>query len=462
MLQELTAISPIDGRYHEKTKELSNYFSEYALIKYRLTIEVEYFIALCELPLPQLIKFPKDDIKKLRDIVKNFDENEGQKVKDIEKETNHDVKAVEYYFKNKLNEQGLGQFKEFVHFGLTSQDINNTAMPMALKRYIESTYSPFFEKELMNELNTLAFEWKQIPMLARTHGQPASPTTVGRELMVFIERLDQQMRVLKSIPHTCKFGGATGSLNAHYATYGAINWISFAEDFCSKKLGLERQKLTTQIEHYDYMAAIFDAFRRINNILLDMSRDMWSYISFDYFGQRLRKSEVGSSTMPHKVNPIDFENAEGNLMIANTMFDFLANKLPVSRMQRDLTDSTVTRNIGVPMAHTVIALKSLKKGLGKLTLNESKLKQDLSDNYAVVTEAIQTILRREGFENPYEELKSFSRGKGKLSKKDIANFVEKLEIAKDVKEEILAITPENYLGYTNQISREKEQKKSAN
>lgn len=445
----ITSISPIDGRYASKTRELKNYFSEYALIKYRLLVEIEYFTSLCEMPLPQLIKFPKKELKQLREIVKDFDEAEAEKVKEIEATTNHDVKAVEYYLKEKFEEMGVDDFAGFIHFGLTSQDINNTATPLMLKGFLEKVYFPFMEEEIFNELNTLAAEWKNIPMLARTHGQAATPTTVGREMLVFVERLTQQLKSLKNLPHTCKFGGATGSLNAHYATYGAINWINFANEFCTKKLGLERQKVTTQIEHYDYMAAIFDNVKRINNILVDLSRDIWTYVSMDYFGQRVKKAEVGSSTMPHKVNPIDFENAEGNLMLASSMFDFLASKLPISRMQRDLTDSTVSRNIGVPMAHSFLALKSLKTGLGKLTINQSKLQHDLSENFVVVTEAIQTILRREGFPNPYEALKAFSRGKKRISKSDVHDFINSLDVSDEIKEELLALSPETYLGETN-------------
>ncbi|MGB0431993.1 MAG: adenylosuccinate lyase, partial [Bacteroidia bacterium] len=359
---------------------------------------------------------------------------------------------VEYYLKQKFEEMGVSQFSGFIHFGLTSQDINNTALPLMLKGFLEKVYFPFMEEELINELNTLASEWKSVPMLSRTHGQAATPTTVGREIMVYIERIQQQYKGLKNIPHTCKFGGATGSLNAHYATYGAINWINFANEFCTKKLGLERQKVTTQIEHYDFMASIFDNVKRINNILVDMCRDIWTYVSLDYFGQRVKKAEVGSSTMPHKVNPIDFENAEGNLMMANSMLDFLSNKLPISRLQRDLTDSTVTRNIGVPMAHSILAFKSLKNGLGKLTINKEKISYDLNDNFVVVTEAIQTILRREGFPNPYEALKAFSRGKKRINKNDVHDFINGLEIADDIKSELLALKPETYIGETNTIS----------
>lgn len=451
-MSALMSISPIDGRYSSKTKDLSQYFSEYALIKYRLTVEIEYFVALCEMPLPQLVKFPKQELKDLKGIVKNFDEAEAQKVKDIEAITNHDVKAVEYYLKEKFEEMGVGEFSEFIHFGLTSQDINNTAVPLSIKNFLEKNFIPFLEEEIINELSTLAAEWKNVPMLARTHGQPATPTTVGRELLVFIERIIQQLRSLKQIPHTCKFGGATGGLNAHYATYGAINWQNFANDFCMKKLGLERQKFTTQIENYDYMAAIFDNLRRINNIFVDLSRDIWSYIAMDYFGQRVKKAEVGSSTMPHKVNPIDFENGEGNLLMANAQFDFLSNKLPVSRLQRDLTDSTVSRNIGVPMAHSMLAMKSIKNGLSKLTLNELVIQRDLDDNFIVVAEAIQTILRRESFPEPYEALKAFSRGKKRISKSDVHQFINSLEIADEIKEELLALTPNKYIGVSQSLT----------
>ncbi|MBI1184510.1 adenylosuccinate lyase [bacterium] len=448
----LTAISPIDGRYAAKVKELKNYFSEYALIKYRLTVEIEYFIALCEMPLPQLIKFPAKDVKLLKELIKDFDEAEAEKVKEIEKVTNHDVKAVEYYLKQKFEEMGFGNFTGFIHFGLTSQDINNTAIPLALRNYLEKVYIPFIEEEILNELSTIASEWKNVPMLARTHGQPATPTTIGRELLVFAERIIQQLRTLKNVPHTCKFGGATGGLNAHYATYAAINWNNFANEFCLKKLGLERQKFTTQIENYDFMASIFDNLRRINNILVDLSRDVWTYVSMDYFGQRSKKNEVGSSTMPHKVNPIDFENAEGNLLMANAIFDFLANKLPVSRLQRDLTDSTVTRNIGVPMAHTTIALKSLKTGLGKLTLNNEVIATDLANNFVVVAEAIQTILRREGFPEPYEALKEFTRGKKRISKADIHSFIDSLDVKDMIKEELKELSPETYIGVSNSLT----------
>jgi len=448
----ITSVSPVDGRYASKTKDLRQYFSEYALIKYRLTVEIEYFIALCEMPLPQLIKFPKKDIKLLKDIIKNFDEAEAEKVKAIEAETNHDVKAVEYYLKGKFEEMGYGNFAGFIHFGLTSQDINNTAVPLSIKGFLERTYVPFLEEEIINELSTMSAEWKSIAMLARTHGQPATPTTMGREFMVFAERMIQQLKTLKQIPHTCKFGGATGSLNAHYATYAAINWHNFANEFCMKKLGLERQKLTTQIDNYDFMSAIFDNIRRINTILIDLCRDIWTYISMDYLGQRTKKAEVGSSTMPHKVNPIDFENAEGNFMLANSMLDFLANKLPVSRLQRDLTDSTVSRNIGVPLAHTFLALKSLKNGLSKITLNRDRLRSDLSENFVVVTEAIQTILRRESFPDPYEALKAFSRGKKRITRADIHEFVDSLEVTEDVKTELKSLTPEGYLGVTQSLT----------
>lgn len=448
-LSSLTAISPIDGRYGNKLKDLRVYFSEYALMKYRFQVEVEYFTALCELPLPQLIKFPKKDLKTLKELIKGFDETAAARVKEIEATTNHDVKAIEYYFKEKLEEMGNGEFAEFVHFGLTSQDINNTAQPMMIKKFVENLYSPFVEEEILNELNTMAFEWKNIPLLARTHGQPASPTTVGREILVFVERLIQQYKMLKQVPFTCKFGGATGSLNAHYATHGAINWHTFATDFTMKKLGLERQKITTQIDHYDYMAGLFDGIRRMNVILIDLCRDIWTYISMDYFSQRIKKSEVGSSTMPHKVNPIDFENAEGNLMTANAMLDFLSNKLPISRLQRDLTDSTVTRNVGVALSHTMLAMRSLHTGLDKLTINKEKIAKDLDENFVVVAEGIQSILRREGYPKPYEALKSITRSRKKLTKDDLNGFIDGLEIADDVKDELKALSPETYIGVTN-------------
>lgn len=446
---QLSSISPIDGRYANKTKELEVYFSEYALMKYRLHVEIEYFIALCEMPLPQLIKFPTKDFKALRNIIKNFDLEQAAEVKAIEKVTNHDVKAIEYYFKNQLKALGHDAYIEFVHFGLTSQDINNTSFPLMIKGYTEKVYLPYLEEELLNELNTIASEWKNIPLLARTHGQAATPTTVGREILVFVERLSQQIKSLKLIPHTCKFGGATGSLNAHYVAYGAINWHNFAQTFCSSKLGLERQKLTTQIEHYDQMAALFDVMKRINTILIDLSRDIWTYISMDYFGQRTKKGEVGSSTMPHKVNPIDFENAEGNFGIANAILEHLSAKLPISRLQRDLTDSTVLRNVGVPLGHSLIAFKSLKAGLNKLTINKSVIEKDLEKNYVVVAEAIQSILRREGYPEPYEALKALTRNKRDINKSDIDNFVDSLDITDVVKKELKEITPFNYLGVTN-------------
>ena len=451
-MSQLMSVSPIDGRYAEKTKDLSQYFSEYALIKYRLTVEIEYFTALCEMPLPQLVKFPKQQLKELKSIIKNFDEPEAQKVKDIEATTNHDVKAVEYYLKQKFEEMGVAEFSEFIHFGLTSQDINNTAVPLSIKNFVEKAFIPFLEKEIINELSTVAAEMEKCANAGTNPWTAATPTTVGREFLVFVERIIQQLRALKQIPHTCKFGGATGGLNAHYATYGAINWQNFANDFCMKKLGLERQKFTTQIENYDYMASLFDNLRRINNIFVDLSRDIWSYISMDYFGQRVKKSEVGSSTMPHKVNPIDFENAEGNFLIANAQFDFLSNKLPVSRLQRDLTDSTVSRNIGVPMAHSFLALKSVKNGLSKLTLNELAIQRDLDDNFIVVAEAIQTILRRDGFPEPYEALKAFSRGKKRISKSDVHEFINSLDIAAELKDELLKLTPNNYIGVSQTLT----------
>lgn len=452
-LHELTAIAPIDGRYGKKSKDLRNYFSEYALMKYRLWVEVEYFTCLCELPLPQLIKVPKKQLRAVRDLPKQFDLDAAKRVKEIEKETNHDVKAIEYYLKEKMVELELSDFTEFVHFGLTSQDINNTAQPAMLKDFMEKVYEPFIEEELFNELKTISVEWKNIPMLAHTHGQPATPTTIGREIMVFYERLIHQVKMLKQVPHTCKFGGATGSLNAHYATYGAINWHAFADEFTLKKLGLERQKITTQIEHYDYMAALFDNLRRINNILIDMCRDMWTYISMEYFNQRIKKNEVGSSTMPHKVNPIDFENAEGNFMLSNSLLEFLANKLPISRMQRDLTDSTVGRNIGLALSHTMLAMRSLMQGLDKISVNREKLNADLEANFMVITEAMQSILRREGYPQPYEALKTISRSRKKLGKEDLQRFIEELDVKDYVKEELRELTPQAYLGVSNELTQ---------
>ena len=441
----LTAISPIDGRYAGKTKELKDYFSEYALIKYRLFIEVQYFTALCELPLAQLKDVPQDQLDDLIRVTNRFDEAGAQEIKKIEQTTNHDVKAVEYYLKSQFDQIGLGAFKEFVHFGLTSQDINNTATPLLLKHANDNVYLPAMEA-LIQQVEQLAETWMDIPMLARTHGQPASPTTLGKEFQVFVARLNAQMDLLKRIPFKAKFGGATGNLNAHYVAYPDQDWQDFANHFVSDYLGLERSYPTTQIEHYDNLAAYFQAIKRINTILLDFAKDIWTYISMDYFKQKVVQGEIGSSAMPHKVNPIDFENAEGNLGIANALFTHLADKLPISRLQRDLTDSTVLRNIGVPLAHTLIAIKAIEKGLGKLLLNSSKLASDLEQNWMVVAEAIQNILRREGFDQPYEALKALTRGKNQVSKGDIHAFVDALNITEDLKEEIKAVSPHNYIG----------------
>jgi len=441
----LTAISPIDGRYHEKTKELSEYYSEYALIKYRVFVEIQYFIAICQHPLPQLENFDLDKVESLNEIFENFNLQDALKIKNIEKTTNHDVKAVEYFLKEKFDQLGIQEYKEFIHFALTSQDINNTATPLLLKLSIEKIYNPFFKK-IRNEINNLAMEWAGIPMLARTHGQPASPTRLGKEMKVFVERLDNQFKLLEQIPFTAKFGGATGNFNAHAIAYPGIDWQRFGNHFVSEYLGLERLQFTTQIDHYDNLAAIFDTFKRINTILIDFCRDIWTYVSMDYFKQKTIKGEIGSSAMPHKVNPIDFENAEGNLGIANAIFSHLSNKLPISRLQRDLTDSTVLRNVGVPMGHTLIAFKSIQKGIGKLLLHEQKLNEDLENNWMVVAEAIQNILRREGFDKPYEALLNLTRGKVSVTQGDIHEFIESLKIAPIVKEELKNITPQNYVG----------------
>ncbi|MFK7772556.1 MAG: adenylosuccinate lyase [Saprospiraceae bacterium] len=441
----LTAISPIDGRYHEKTKELSEFFSEYALIKYRVFVEIQYFIALCQHPLPQLAEFDLDKVDKLNDIFENFNLQDALYIKNIEKTTNHDVKAVEYFLKEKFDEIGISEFKEFIHFGLTSQDINNTATPLLLMHSMERVYLPFFKK-IRNYINDLAMEWAGIPMLAKTHGQPASPTRLGKEMKVFVERLDNQLKLLQQIPFTAKFGGATGNFNAHHVAYASIDWQKFGNHFVTEYLGLERLQYTTQIAHYDNLSAIFQGIKRINTILLDFCKDIWTYISMEYFKQKTIKGEIGSSAMPHKVNPIDFENAEGNLGIANAIFTHLADKLPISRLQRDLTDSTVLRNVGVPMGHTLIAFRSIEKGIGKLLLNEAKLNEDLEKNWMVVAEAIQNILRREGFDKPYEALLNLTRGKASVTKQDIHEFIETLDIAPIVKEELKVITPQNYVG----------------
>jgi len=441
----LKAISPIDGRYANKTSELQEYFSEYALIKYRVFVEVQYFIALCQLPLPQLADVPSEKLDELTRLVNRFDESQAQQIKEIERVTNHDVKAVEYFLKERFDELGLQQYREFIHFGLTSQDINNTSVPLSLKHAMDYVWRPALER-VQEKLQTLAAEWAHIPMLARTHGQPASPTRLGKEIEVFVERIRVQLIQLDQIAYKAKFGGATGNFNAHVVAYPEIDWVAFGTKFVSDSLGLERSHPTTQIEHYDNLAATFQAAKRINTILIDLARDMWTYISMDYFKQNVVKGEVGSSAMPHKVNPIDFENAEGNLGIANALFTHLADKLPISRLQRDLTDSTVLRNIGVPVGHSIIAFTSLEKGLNKLLLNEAKLEADLEANWMVVAEAIQNILRREGYPNPYEALKELTRGKASIDQQGIHGFVDGLEVGEAVKMELKAITPHNYVG----------------
>ncbi len=446
MLTSLNAISPVDGRYRRQVDAFGQYFSEFALIRYRVRVEIEYFIALSEIPLPQLASFDKSQVPALRAIYQNFTEEDAQSVKEIEKTTNHDVKAVEYFIKKKFAEMGINPaFSEFVHFGLTSQDINNTSVPLSLKEGIEDVYRPALE-EVIAIIAGFEQEWKDVPMLAHTHGQPASPTRLGKEFGVFRARLEEQKRQLDAAIYPAKFGGATGNMNAHHVAYPAIDWKSFADSFVSQKLGLTRSFPTTQIEHYDNLAALFDCLSRINTILIDIARDIWTYISMEYFKQKVKAGEVGSSAMPHKVNPIDFENAEGNLGVANAVYRHLAEKLPISRMQRDLTDSTVLRNVGVPLAHSLIALCSLKKGFGKLILNEGRLAADLEDNWAVVAEGIQTILRREGYPNPYETLKALTRTGGHINKETIAEFIDTLEVAESVKEELRAITPSSYTG----------------
>ncbi len=444
-LNRLTAISPVDGRYRGKVEQLGEYFSEYALIRYRVQVEIEYFIALCEEPLPQLAAFDKKHYGALRGIYKDFSIADAQRVKEIEQTTNHDVKAVEYFIKEKMDAIGLGDEREFVHFGLTSQDINNTATPYSLKAATEAIYYPALD-ELLGKLEELAEAWSSVPMLAHTHGQPASPTVLGKEIRVFVERLGKQLAQLKAIPFPAKFGGATGNFNAHSVAYPDIDWVAFANRFVNGTLGLDRSQFTTQIEHYDNLAALFDAFKRINTILVDLSRDMWTYISMEYFKQKIKAGEVGSSAMPHKVNPIDFENAEGNLGMANAIFEHLAAKLPVSRLQRDLTDSTVLRNIGVPVAHTLIAVSSLMKGLGKLIINREAIDRDLDDNWAVVAEGIQTILRREKYPNPYEALKALTRTNKGITQADIAAFIDGLDVPEPVKQELRALTPHTYIG----------------
>ena len=445
-LDLLTAISPIDGRYRGKTEALANYYSEFALIRYRVRVEIEYFITLCELPLPQLASFDHALFERLRDIYRNLDESEAQRVKDIEKITNHDVKAVEYFIKEEFDKiGGLDAYKEFIHFGLTSQDINNTSVPLSVKESLEQVYYPQVE-ELIAQLQTYADEWKDVPMLAKTHGQPASPTRLGKEIMVYVYRLTEQLNSLKACKITAKFGGATGNYNAHHVAYPEFDWKAFGNKFVSEKLGLEREQYTTQISNYDYLGAIFDAIRRINTIIIDLDRDFWMYISMEYFKQKIKAGEVGSSAMPHKVNPIDFENSEGNLGIANAILQFLAQKLPVSRLQRDLTDSTVLRNIGVPMGHGVIAIQSTLKGLRKLILHEEKLQEDLNNTWAVVAEAIQTILRREAYPHPYEALKALTRTNKHMTEETIHEFIQGLNVSDSVKAELMAITPSNYTG----------------
>ncbi len=444
-LSALTAISPIDGRYRKTCEPLAQYFSEEALMHYRVRVEIEYFIALCELPLPQLASFNKSLYPHLRAIYTQFNSEEAQKIKEIEKTTNHDVKAVEYFIKDKMEALGIGESKEFVHFGLTSQDINNTSIPLSIKEGLEEVILPFFER-IMSALHQMSLDWKNVSMLARTHGQPASPTKLGKEIKVFEERLRIQINQLKSIPFSAKFGGATGNFNAHHIAYPSINWVTFANDFLKNQLTLERSQTTTQIEHYDNLAALFDCLKRINTIFIDFARDMWTYISMEYFKQKIKAGEIGSSAMPHKVNPIDFENAEGNLGIANAIFEHLSAKLPISRMQRDLTDSTVLRNVGVPIAHTLIALQSIQRGVEKLLLNESAFERDLENNWAVVAEAIQTVLRREGYPQPYEALKALTRTNEGITANSIANFIDELSISNELKIELKKISPHNYTG----------------
>ncbi len=445
-LDILTAVSPIDGRYRQKTEPLAPYFSEYALMKYRVRVEIEYFITLCELPLPQLASFPHDLFPTLRGFYQNFSEADAARVKEIESVTNHDVKAIEYFIKEQFDKVGgLDAFKEFIHFGLTSQDINNTSFPLMLKESITDVYVPLVQ-ELIDQLNAYAEEWKDIPMLAKTHGQPASPTRLGKEVKVFAYRLEKQLQLLLALPVTAKFGGATGNYNAHHVAYPSYDWRAFGNRFVSEKLGLEREEYTTQISNYDNMAAIFDAMKRIHTIVIDLDRDFWQYVSMEYFKQRIKKGEVGSSAMPHKVNPIDFENSEGNLGLANAILEHLSRKLPISRLQRDLTDSTVIRNIGVPMGHALIAFQSTLKGLRKLLLHEESIRRDLDNCWAVVAEAIQTILRREAYPHPYEALKALTRTNEAITKERIHNFIDGLDVSESVKSELRAITPHNYTG----------------
>ncbi len=444
-LHELNAVSPIDGRYRSKTESLSAYFSEEALIRYRVLVEIEYFIALCELPLPQLSNVNPSVFSALRSLYENFSTADAQAIKDIEQTTNHDVKAVEYFIKQAFDRLNLAPYKEFIHFGLTSQDINNTAIPLSTKEAFHNVYLKSLIA-VVAKLKEMSVAWAEIPMLARTHGQPASPTRLGKEIGVFVERLEEQLRLLFSIPFAAKFGGATGNYNAHHVAYPQVDWRKFGTDFVSDTLGLHHSFPTTQIEHYDHFAAFFDALKRINTILIDLDRDIWTYVSMDYFKQKIKAGEIGSSAMPHKVNPIDFENSEGNLGMANALFEHLSAKLPISRLQRDLTDSTVLRNIGVPFGHTIIALEATLKGLNKLVLNEDKLASELENNWAVVAEAIQTILRREGYPNPYEALKDLTRTHGVINQEAIQEFIQTLQVSTEIKEELLAISPSNYVG----------------
>ena len=444
-LYSLNAISPIDGRYQSKTKELSSYYSEAALIKYRLRVEVEYFISLCKLPLPQLEKFDAKLFEILRKIYLEFSDDDAQEIKEIESTTNHDVKAVEYFLKERFDRLQISEYKEFIHFALTSQDINNTATPLLIKESVEDIFLPNY-LQMMDKLIELKNEWANIPLLARTHGQAASPTLLGKEIMVYIERLECQMRLLNMVPYSAKFGGATGNFNAHHIAYPEVDWVAFSNEFVDKTLGLNRSQVTTQIEHYDNLAALFDNFKRINTILVDLSRDIWTYISMNYFKQKIKKGEIGSSAMPHKVNPIDFENAEGNLGIANAIYEHLSAKLPISRLQRDLTDSTVLRNVGVPMAHSILGFKSILKGLNKLILNEEAIHADLDDNWAVVAEAIQTVLRKEGYPKPYEALKALTRTNGLIDQPTLSNFIDSLQISDELKRYLKSITPFNYTG----------------
>ncbi|MFN0729680.1 adenylosuccinate lyase [Polaribacter gochangensis] len=444
-LSELNAISPIDGRYRNKVVKLADYYSEESLIKYRVKVEIEYFIALCEIPLPQLSDFNTDLFVDLRKIYTTFSTEDAQKIKDIEKVTNHDVKAVEYFIKEEFDKLNLLKYKEFIHFGLTSQDINNTAIPLSIKDAIEGAYIPSY-KELVKKIEELSVEWSDVSMLARTHGQPASPTRLGKEINVFAVRLHEQFKTLENIPNAAKFGGATGNYNAHHVAYPTIDWKAFGTRFVEEKLGLHHSFPTTQIEHYDYMASLFDCLKRINTIILDLDKDIWTYVAMDYFKQKIKAGEIGSSAMPHKVNPIDFENSEGNLGIANALFEHLAAKLPISRLQRDLTDSTVLRNVGVPFGHTLIGFTSTLKGLNKLLLNKEKFEQDLENNWAVVAEAIQTILRREAYPNPYEALKGLTRTNEKITQKSIADFIDTLAVSDAIKKELKVITPANFTG----------------